>query len=248
LQNVFRECSKRRKIEAYLQDLAPGDIERLLNDWELWAREDQLPPNGPWITWLVLGGRGAGKTRAGAEWVRAVALEHEAARIALIGETLSDVRSVMVEGISGLLGVHANHERPKFEPSKKQITWKNGAIAQIFSAEDPESLRGPQFSHAWNGVLAVRKGRAAVPNALGFASVQERSSPQEDALSQALHPVWVIVVYEVKEKKLIGITEFVFASYQDCQSGAEEARQELGLQLMPVCYVRWMKVEPGRGW
>jgi hypothetical protein len=67
-------------------------------------------------------------------------------------------------------------------------------------------------------------------------------------LSQALHPVWVIVVYEVKEKKLIGITEFVFASYQDCQSGAEEARQELGLQLMPVCYVRWMKVEPGRGW
>lgn len=100
----------------------------------------------------------------------------------------------------------------------------------------------------WCSVLAVRKGRAAVPNALGFVSVQERSSPQEDALSQALHPVWVIVVYEVKEKKLIGITEFVFASYQDCQSGAEEARQELGLQLIPVCYVRWMKVEPGRGW
>jgi len=125
-----------------------------LNDWDLWAREDQLPPDGDWTTWVILGGRGAGKTRAGAEWVRGVAQAHEAARIALIGETLSDVRSIMVEGISGLLAVHANHERPKFEPSKRQIVWESGTIAQIFSADDPESLRGPQFSHAWSDELA----------------------------------------------------------------------------------------------
>lgn len=149
MQNVLRECSRLERIEGYLEKFEPEVIHWLLNDWELWAREDQLPPNGPWTTWLILGGRGAGKTRAGAQWVRAVALEHEAARIALIGETLSDVRSVMVEGVSGLLSVHAGHERPLFEPSKKQITWSNGAIAQIFSAEDPQSLRGPQFSHAW---------------------------------------------------------------------------------------------------
>ena len=154
LRNVLRECSKRKKTEAYLEGFEPGAIERLLNDWELWAREDQLPPSGDWTTWLILGGRGAGKTRAGAQWVRAIALEHEAARIALIGETLSDVRSIMVEGVSGLLDVHAGHERPIFEPSKKQITWANGAIAQIFSADDPESLRGPQFSHAWCDELA----------------------------------------------------------------------------------------------
>ncbi len=149
LLSALRECSRREKTEAYLADFESEIIERLLNDWELWAREDQLPPSGNWLTWLVLGGRGAGKTRAGAEWVRAVALEHADARIALIGETLSDVRSIMIEGISGLLSVHSAHERPKFESSKKQITWKNGAIAQVYSAEDPESLRGPQFSHAW---------------------------------------------------------------------------------------------------
>lgn len=103
---------------------------------------------------MILGGRGAGKTRAGAEWVRAVALQQTQARIALIGETLSDVRSIMIEGVSGLLSVHGARECPKFEPSKKQLTWNNGAIAQIFSAEDPQSLRGPQFSHAWHDEVA----------------------------------------------------------------------------------------------
>ncbi len=475
---------------------------------------------------MILAGRGSGKTRAGAEWVRAVALEQRQARIALIGETLSDVRSIMVEGVSGLLGVHADHERPKFEPSKKQITWKNGAIAQIFSAEDPESLRGPQFSHIWadevakwryaeqcwdmlqfglrlgekpqqvvtttprpipllkqmieddscvvtrsttydnaanlapafldtivsrykgtrlgrqeldaeiledrpdalwprglieqcratahpplerivvavdppvtsgkrsdacgivvaglgpdgrahvirdatveqaaptqwaravvaayhragadrvvaevnqggelvmamiaqvdtgvpvrmvratrgkwlrcalaaraslfppsasqanvthappflrcgvtmrrgiqyaraemtgndireavkwsliavvlvalwSGVLAVRKGRAAaVPYGPGFSGVQQQREQDTRIPDEDIHPVWVIVVYEVKQKKLIGITEFVFASYEDCQTGAEEAKQELGLHLKPVCFLRWMKIEP----
>ena len=159
MQTVLRECSKRKRIEAYLEDYEPAVIERLQRDWILWAREDQLAPAGDWTTWLVLGGRGAGKTRAGAEWVRSVALgnsyiETIAPRIALIGETLSDVRSVMVEGLSGLLAVHAGHERPKFEPSKRCITWANGAVAQIFSAEDPESLRGPQFTHAWCDELA----------------------------------------------------------------------------------------------
>ncbi len=155
----MRECSRLNRIEAYLEDFESGVIERLLNDWNLWARSDQLPPQGTWTTWLILGGRGAGKTRAGAEWVRGIALGNSnsdtfAPRIALIGETLSDVRSIMVEGISGLLAIHADHERPKFEPSKRQLVWKNGAIAQIFSADDPESLRGPQFSHAWCDELA----------------------------------------------------------------------------------------------
>jgi len=98
---------------------------------------------------MLLGGRGAGKTRAGAEWVRRTALAQGDARIALIAETLGDARSIMVEGVSGLLGVHSHGEHPKFEPSKKLLTWPNGAVAQLFSAEDPESLRGPQFSHAW---------------------------------------------------------------------------------------------------
>lgn len=131
-----------------------AQVSAILHDWQLWARDDQLPPDKPFVTWLVLGGRGAGKTRAGAEWVRQIALNNGQARIALIGETLGDARSVMVEGVSGLLSVHADHERPKFEPSKKQVTWNNGAVAQLFSAEDPESLRGPQFSHGWLDELA----------------------------------------------------------------------------------------------
>ena len=111
-------------------------------------------------TWLLMGGRGAGKTRSGAEWVRAQALgieplgERPVARIALVGETIADVRSVMVEGVSGLLSVHAPHERPVYEPSKRQLTWPNGAIAQLFSAEDPDGLRGPQFGAAWCDELA----------------------------------------------------------------------------------------------
>jgi phage terminase large subunit-like protein len=136
--------------------LKPGELGRLRFDFELWARDDQLPPDasqggGDWTTWLMLGGRGAGKTRAGAEWVRAFARDEggAAARIALIGETLADARSVMVEGVSGLLAVHPPEARPLYEPSKRQVTFASGAVAQIFSADDPDSLRGPQFSAAW---------------------------------------------------------------------------------------------------
>ncbi|MEJ2228747.1 MAG: terminase family protein, partial [Alphaproteobacteria bacterium] len=137
----------------------------LAYNWEVWARDDQLPPdvapNGqPWTTWLVLGGRGAGKTRTGAEWVRGLALglapfascpvEH----IALIGETLGDARAVMVDGPSGLLAIHPPAERPAFNVSRRELLWPNGAVARIFSADDPESLRGPQFGAAWADELA----------------------------------------------------------------------------------------------
>ncbi len=103
----------------------------------------------PWHTWLMLGGRGSGKTRAGAEWVRAQALgqpplaDRRSHRIALIGETIGQVRSVMIEGISGLLSVHPPDERPKLEVSRNQLVWPNGTIAQMFAADDPDSLRGP---------------------------------------------------------------------------------------------------------
>lgn len=131
---------------------------RLLNrDWRLWAREGkQLPPDDAgWRSWLILGGRGAGKTRAGAEWVRAQALGlwsdgiDCARHIAIIGPTYDQARAVMVEGQSGLLAIHPEDERPLYEPSKRLITWKNGSVAQIFSADEPESLRGPQFDAAW---------------------------------------------------------------------------------------------------
>ncbi len=101
-----------------------------------------------------MGGRGAGKTRAGAEWVRASAQSNGNVRIALIGETEHEAREVMVEGVSGVLAVHRHDERPEWIPTRRLLQWKNGAVAQVFSAEDPESLRGPQFTAAWLDELA----------------------------------------------------------------------------------------------
>ena len=148
-----------------LASLDPETLAFILSDWQLWARDDQLPPattaaGEDWRVWLILGGRGAGKTRSGAEWVRAKALgipplgETPARRIALVGETLGDVRRVMIEGVSGLLAIHREDERPALEVSKSQLVWPNGAVAQMFSAEDPDSLRGPQFDAAWCDELA----------------------------------------------------------------------------------------------
>ena len=148
------------KLLRFLAKLPGGQICEMLDNWEFCARRDQLPPRtaqggGPWAVWLNIGGRGAGKTRTGAEFVRGLALglpgfaRAPVGRIALVGETAADVREVMVEGTSGLLSVHGAGEKPRWEPSRKRMTWDNGAIAQCFSAEDPEALRGPQFEAGW---------------------------------------------------------------------------------------------------
>ena len=152
-------------------------VRGLNRDWRLWGREGkQLPPGGSdWRSWLILGGRGAGKTRAGSEWVRAMALGlwpeagPRCERIAIIGPTFDEVRLVMVEGKSGLLAIHGNDERPRYEPSKRLISWPNGSVAQIFSADEPESLRGPQFDAAWCDELAKWKQAEAAWSMLAFA-------------------------------------------------------------------------------
>jgi phage terminase large subunit-like protein len=127
---------------------------RLLPYWRLWAHDGQLPPPGDWHTWVIMAGRGYGKTRAGAEWVRSVAENDPTARIALIGDSLGEVRRVMVEGPSGLLAIGRAKLRPQYEPSKRQLTWPSGAVATLYSAGEPESLRGPQHSHAWADEIA----------------------------------------------------------------------------------------------
>ncbi len=130
-------------------------------EWTFWGRLDQKPRRSPpWSTWLVLGGRGAGKTRTGAEWIKGMALGlppvacAPTGRIALVGETQGQVRDVMIEGVSGLLAIHHRCERPSWSPSRRRLEWHNGAIAQVFTAEDPEGLRGPQFGAAWSDELA----------------------------------------------------------------------------------------------
>lgn len=139
----------------------------LSDHWPFWAREDQLAPDGDWTTWLVLGGRGAGKTRAGAEWVRALVDRGAAGRIALVGETFADVREVMIDGPSGLTTLAARN-RPRYEPSRKRLLWPNGAVAQAFSASEPESLRGPQFDAAWADEVAKWRYAEAAWDMLQF--------------------------------------------------------------------------------
>ena len=146
--------SSPQDLNLLIAILGPKWIERFWGDWPTFRHPHQEPPEaasagGPWTTWLVLGGRGAGKTRAGAEWVRSLVRERRASRIALVGETEHDVREVMVEGVSGLIAVSERAERPVWIPSRRRLEWPNGAVGYAFSAEDPDSLRGPQFDAAW---------------------------------------------------------------------------------------------------
>lgn len=152
------------RIELARQ-LAPHELAALGSYyWEGWARDEQLPPREAWRTWLICAGRGFGKTRAGAEWVRQVARSDPAARIALVGASLAEVRSVMVEGDSGVLAAAPGALAPLFEPSLRRLTWENGAIAWLYSAGEPDSLRGPQHSHvAGPGPEGILRQRGPQP-------------------------------------------------------------------------------------
>ncbi|MFM5954298.1 MAG: DNA-packaging protein [Novosphingobium sp.] len=134
---------------AALRALSHDERAEIRHHWPVWARDEQLPPDGDWRLWLILAGRGFGKTRAGAEWVRTVAERAPDARIALVAASLGEARAVMVEGESGLVEIAPPGRVPLFEPSLKRLTWPNGAQALLYSAGEPESLRGPQHSHAW---------------------------------------------------------------------------------------------------
>lgn len=145
------------QVREAITELDDATAEALLVDWPLWARAEQLPPPGAWYVWLILAGRGWGKTRTGAEWVRWRVETGQARRIALIGQTAADVRDVIVEGESGLLAVCPTWKRPHYEPSKRRLTWPNGAVATTFSGDAPDQLRGPQHDTVWADELAKWK-------------------------------------------------------------------------------------------
>ncbi|WP_342262205.1 terminase large subunit domain-containing protein [Alphaproteobacteria bacterium endosymbiont of Tiliacea citrago] len=127
---------------------------QLEDSWDQTAREKQKLPEGDWFAWLILAGRGFGKTRAGAEAIKKLVLSQKYKKIALIGETFDQIRNVMIEGESGLLNLNYGNLHPTYLKSQKQIIWPNGAIATFYSAENPEQLRGPQFDLAWIDELA----------------------------------------------------------------------------------------------
>jgi phage terminase large subunit-like protein len=147
-------------VTEFLGGLSNNALLALPWVFEFWALPHQLPPSGAWKSWVILGGRGAGKTRAGAEWVRAQvegALPGDAGRarcVALVGETVDQVRDVMVFGESGILACSPPDRRPKWEAGRERLVWPNGAEARVYSASNPEKLRGPQFDAAWVDELA----------------------------------------------------------------------------------------------
>ena len=156
-------------IETIQRGLDEDEATALNYIWELHARPSQLPPKDDWNTWLILAGRGFGKTRTGAEWVRAQVENNQAGRIALVARSLTEAQSIMIEGESGILNISPPSNRPIYEPSKRKLTWPNGAHALVFSSHEPDQLRGPQFDAAWCDELASWEYPSQTWDNLAFA-------------------------------------------------------------------------------
>lgn len=143
----------KEQINEALIDLPDSAIEQLMYDWQIWARDSQLLPVGDWLAWLIIAGRGWGKTRTGAETIRQWQSEG-VMRMALVGQTPAEVRDVMIEGESGILAISPPWNKPVYKSTQSKVCWNNGAVAHVYSAENPEVLRGPQHEKAWIDELA----------------------------------------------------------------------------------------------
>jgi len=189
--------------------LADLDMEQVQWAWEMWARPEQRPPDSTdWAIWLYLAGRGAGKTRSAAEWVREKAryTNQGQLRFALVARTAADVRDVIVEGESGIMNVTPPSERPHYEPSKRRLTWPNGNTATCFTADEPDSLRGPQCHYAWADEIAAWR---QTPDAAGMTSwdnlrVSARLGPHPQIIATTT-PKRVPILYSlIEESKKTG--------------------------------------------
>jgi phage terminase large subunit-like protein len=163
------------EVDEFLGSLGENALLALPWVFEFWALPHQLPPRGAWKTWVIMGGRGAGKTRAGAEWVRAQVEGSRpedpgtARRVALVGETVDQVREVMIFGESGILACSPPDRRPEWQATRQRLLWPNGAEAHVFSAHAPEAMRGPQFDAAWADELGKWKRGGEAWDQLQFA-------------------------------------------------------------------------------
>lgn len=216
---------------AELLKLTDGERREVQFHWELWARTQQLPPAMPWRLWLILAGRGFGKTRAGAEWVRRVAEADPAARIALVAASLGEARAVMVEGESGLLAVAPPGRIPQFEPSLRRLTWPNGAQAMLFSAGEPEALRGPQHSHAWCDELAK------------WENANERSQRAWDNLQMGLRLGEAPQVLATTTPRSVPLLRRLLG---DAQTVVHRGKTEDNLAFLPSRFVSEMRRQYGK--
>lgn len=219
--------------------------------WDFWARPNQLEPEGDWATWLILAGRGFGKTRTGAETIRKWVCGStplsagQCQRIALVAETAPDARDVMVEGESGLLAVHPPDFRPIYEPSKRRVTWPNGAIATLYNATEPDQLRGPQHDAAWCDELAKWRYCQATFDQLQFGMrLGERPRSIITTTPRPLPILRKMVAEAQKENGSVTVTrgstfdnfdnmpKSFFKEIEDAYGGTRLGRQELEGEIL----------------
>ena len=227
------------ELDAWLAAL-PDDVRANLEwEWPFWARPAQAVPTGRWRTWLVMAGRGFGKTRMGAEWVRQIARDQPDASIALVAATYAEARTVMVEGRSGVLAVHAPGDRPRFDPSLRRLEWANGATAHLYSAAEPEGLRGPEHTHGWGDEVAKWPDALAAWTSLSMA-VRQGARPQ---LMATTTPRAVPLLRALKAEKRVRLTTGAtlanrghlatdFLRDMADHAGTRVGRQELDGQLL----------------
>ncbi|MGR3549089.1 DNA-packaging protein [Pseudooceanicola sp.] len=249
--------------DLFLDDLTEGELLALPFLFEFWAMPHQLPPEGAWRSWIIMGGRGAGKTRAGAEWVRAMVEgdrpldKGRCRRMALVGETIDQVREVMIYGDSGILACSPPDRRPLWSASRKQLEWPNGAVAQVFSAHEPEGLRGPQFDGAWVDELAKWKKAQATWDMLQFAlrlgedpRVCVTTTPRNVGVMKGLLTMSsTVVTHAPTEANRANLAGSFLAEVRERYAGTRLGRQELdGLMLGDTDGAMWTSpaLEAGR--
>ncbi len=216
------------------------------------ARPSQRPPQGDWRTFLALAGRGWGKTRCGAEWVRSMVETGQARRVALVAATADDARAVMVEGESGILAICPPSCRPRYEPSRRRLTWPSGAIATTYSAEEPDRLRGPQHDLAWIDEISSWKYPATFDNLLlGLRlgknpRVLVTTTPRPTKLLKRLiaEPTTVIVKGSTYENRP-NLAETFFSQIVSTYEGTRLGQQEIYAEILETSDGAWFATFDG---
>lgn len=234
-------CAPPETQTAFLEGMDEAVLLALPYLFEFWALPHQLAPEGDWRSWVIMGGRGSGKTRAGAEWVRLQVEgarpldEGRARRVALVGETIDEAREVMVFGESGILACSPPDRRPNWEATRRRLVWPNGAVAQVFSAHDPDSLRGPQFDAAWSDELAKWKRAEETWDMLQFG-LRLGGDPQQcvtttprnvPVLKAILSNPMTVVTHAPTEANRANLAASFLEAVRTRYSGTRLGRQEL---------------------
>lgn len=223
-------------IDKFLRGLAPDELVALDFDWDFWARDKQRLPAEDFFVWLILAGRGFGKTRTGAETVRKWVRSNK--YVNLIGATADDARDIMIEGESGILSICPNEERPYYKKATRQLEWQNGAISLIFTADEPERLRGKQHFKIWaDEVASWRYPEAWEQAMLGLrlgeqpqAVVTTTPKPTKlilDLVNDKRNIVTVGTTYENKANLAPGFFDYVITKYEGTRLGQQELEAKL---------------------